>query len=286
MSVSEFSKSYHYKVISRAIGLIDSGDPNQTLDDVASAMNMSVSHFQRLFSAWVGVSPKNYKQYLTLCDAKMLLRQRFTTLEVVNETGLSSGGRLYDLFLKWESMTPGEYATGGVGLRIRWGWFDSPFGPILIMASEKGLCGMAFSGEVGKVKTYEDMVRRWPAATFVHEPDVLTPLVARILGLSNADQPIPLFLVGAPFQIKVWEALLSIPSGRVTTYSEIARALHCPKASRAVGTAVGQNPISWLIPCHRVLRKSGGFGGYHWGVPIKRAMLVYEATRADVAQPD
>ena len=272
--------SYHYQVIRRAIDAIDAGGPGLSLEDLARDMNMSASHFQRLFTRWVGVSPKRYQQYLTLGHAKTLLRERFTTLDTANSVGLSGSGRLHDLFLKWEAMSPGDFAKKGAGLTIRWGWFDSPFGQALVMGTDRGLCGLAFASETGRDAAMQDMRARWPKAAFVEDPEALAPDVRAAFARKGEAH---LHLIGAPFQIKVWEALLSVPSGCVTTYSELASAIGSPKAVRAVGTAVGQNPVSWLIPCHRALRKSGELGGYHWGLPVKRALLAWEAARADAS---
>jgi len=271
--------SYHYNVMRRAIALIDAqADKPLSLEDLAAQMQMSPAHFQRLFSAWVGVSPKRFQQYLALDHARTLLRERFTMLDTAASVGLSGGGRLHDLFLRWEAMSPGEYARGGAGLTIRWGRFDSPFGPAIAMATEKGLCGLGFAAETGEAATLADLTARWPGAAFVESPDDLAPWVrAAFLMRGEAS----LHLIGAPFQIKVWEALLAIPSGHVTTYSQIAGAIGHPAAMRAVGTAVGRNPVSWLIPCHRALRKSGELGGYHWGLPVKRALLAWESARSD-----
>lgn len=271
------SGSYHFHVMRRALDLIDA-NPHQSLEDLASALGMSPAHFQRTFSNWVGVSPKRYQQYLTLDHARRLLADRFTVLDTVGETGLTSGGRLHDLFLRWEAMSPGVYASGGAGLTIRWGWFDSPFGPALVMATRKGICGIGFAAETGPDHAMEDLRSRWPRADYVEDIEPLRPMAeAAFRGTGD----VHLSLIGAPFQIKVWEALLSIPTGHVTTYSEIAGAIGKPRAVRAVGTAVGRNPISWLIPCHRALRKSGGLGGYHWGLPVKRAMLAWEAATTE-----
>ncbi|MHA6264703.1 methylated-DNA--[protein]-cysteine S-methyltransferase [Arenibacterium sp. CAU 1754] len=282
MNVQAPDQEYHYGVMRRAIELIDQGGDGLTLEELARQMDMSPAHFQRLFSAWVGVSPKRYQQYLKLGHAKALLQDRFTTLETAHATGLSGGGRLHDLFLRWESMSPGEFARGGEGLTIFWGWFESPFGPALVMGTEKGICGIGFAAETGEEAAMEDLVGRWPGAEFVEDPMMLRPWVLNAFGAGTGDlSETPLFLIGAPFQIKVWEALLSIPTGHVTTYSEIAEAVGNPRAVRAVGTAVGRNPVSWLIPCHRALRKSGGLGGYHWGLPVKRAMLAFEAARSE-----
>lgn len=274
--------SYHFNVMRRAIDLIDDADNALALDDMARQMDMSPAHFQRLFSKWVGVSPKRYQQYLTLGHAKALLRERFTTLEAAGSVGLSGTSRLHDMFLRWEAMSPGEFAKGGAGLEIYWGWFESPFGPALVMGTDKGICGIGFSSESGEAHAMEDLTSRWPKANFIEDPMRLRPWVLSAFGAGNdLAEPTPIYLIGAPFQIKVWEALLNIPTGQVTTYSEIAQSVGNPKAVRAVGTAVGRNPISWLIPCHRALRKSGGLGGYHWGLPVKRALLAYESARAD-----
>ncbi|WP_212525156.1 bifunctional helix-turn-helix domain-containing protein/methylated-DNA--[protein]-cysteine S-methyltransferase [Actibacterium sp. MT2.3-13A] len=274
--------AYHYGVIRRALDLIDAeGGGVRPLDDLAREMGMSPAHFQRLFSRWVGVSPKRYQQYLALDHAKGLLRDHFTTLAAADAVGLSGSGRLHDLFLRWEAMSPGEFARRGAGLTISYGWFDSPFGEALAMGTDRGLCGLAFAAETGRAAAFADMAGRWPEAVYVEDPATLERDVAAAFAQRGQAR---LHLIGAPFQIKVWEALLRIPSGHVTTYSEIADAVGSPRAVRAVGTAVGRNPVSWLIPCHRALRKSGGLGGYHWGLPVKRAMLAWEAARAE-AEP-
>lgn len=277
----EQNESYHYQVIARAIDLIDQQNGEQTsLTNLAEQMQMSPAHFQRVFSSWVGVSPKRYQQYLTLGHAKSLLRDRFTTLATSNAVGLSGSSRLHDLFVRWEAMTPGDFATGGADLTIHWAWFDSPFGPALVMGTDKGICGLAFSSDMGEEEAFQDMKTRWPNATFVEDAQPLETWAAAALSLSGETK---LHMIGAPLQLKVWEALLMIPPGQVTTYSEIAQSIGKPKAVRAVGTAVGRNPVSLLIPCHRALRKSGALGGYHWGLPVKRAMLAWESARSDAA---
>lgn len=280
--MTDLSPAYHYAVIARALKLIDASGPDLSLEALAAQMDMSPAHFQRVFSQWVGVSPKRYQQYLTLGHARSLLARRATLMDTALSTGLSGTGRLHDLFLRWEAMSPGDYARGGAGLTISWGWFDSPFGPVLAMGTGRGICGMAFAAEMGAEAAFEDLRRRWPAAHYAETPEALRPWVSRAFG---ARGDLPLHLIGAPFQIKVWEALLAIPSGQVTTYSDIARAIGHPRAVRAVGTAVGRNPISFLIPCHRALRRDGGLGGYHWGLPVKRALLAWEGARADAAPP-
>lgn len=277
--MTDQSPSYHYAVIARALRTLDAAPPQLTLDELAAKMGMSAAHFQRTFSQWVGVSPKKYQQYLTLDHARRLLADRFTVLDTALETGLSGSGRLHDLFLTWEAMSPGDYARGGSGLTILWGWFDTPFGQALVMGTEKGICGLGFLGEMTEAETMHDLQSRWPRATYVHDEATLRPWVGHAFGDTPACTP--LYLIGAPFQIKVWEALLRIPSGYVTTYSQIAGAVGHPAAQRAVGSAVGRNPISFLIPCHRAIRRDGGLGGYHWGLPAKRAILAWEAARLE-----
>lgn len=274
----EHKDSYHYHVIGRAIAAIDAAPATLSLAELAGQMQMSPAHFQRLFTQWVGVSPKRYQQYLQLDHAKALLRDRFTTLETADTVGLSGSGRLHDLFLRWEAMTPGAFAEKGTGLTIHWGWFDTPFGNALAMGTDKGLCGLGFVSETTPEAAMDDLCSRWPGATFVENPNALRDWVEAAFAQAGETQ---LHMIGAPFQLKVWEALLAIPSGHVTTYSEIAQAIGHPKAVRAVGTAVGRNPVSFLIPCHRALRKSGALGGYHWGLPVKRALLAWEGARAD-----
>ncbi|KPP88436.1 MAG: AraC family transcriptional regulator / methylated-DNA-[protein]-cysteine-methyltransferase [Rhodobacteraceae bacterium HLUCCO07] len=272
------NSSYHYQVMRRALDLLDSADGPISLDDLAARMQMSAAHFQRIFSQWVGVSPKRYQQYLQLGQAKRMLTDHMTTLQVSHSLGLSGSGRLHDLFVRWEAMSPGEFARRGEGLTVFWGWFDSPFGPALVMGTDKGICGLALAAETGRQVAMQDMRARWPKASFVEDPATLEPLVDAAFTRNGETR---LHMIGAPFQIKVWEALLQIPSGQVTTYSEIAGAIGNPNAVRAVGTAVGRNPVSWLIPCHRALRKSGALGGYHWGLPVKRAILAWESARAE-----
>jgi AraC family transcriptional regulator of adaptative response/methylated-DNA-[protein]-cysteine methyltransferase len=277
----EQQNTYHFAVMRRAIDYIDEAtDRPLSLNALAAEMNMSPAHFQRLFSQWVGVSPKRYQQYLALDHAKSLLAERFTTLETADAIGLSGSGRLHDMFVKWEAMSPGDFARAGEGLTINYGWFDSAFGPALSLGTDRGICGLAFSAEFGPDIAMSDLRSRWPKATYVENPDAIAAWTKSALGLSGDTK---LHMIGAPFQLQVWEALLRIPSGHVTTYSEIALSIGRPKAVRAVGTAVGRNPVSLLIPCHRALRKSGALGGYHWGLPIKRTLLAWESARADSA---
>ena len=275
------SGAYHYGVMARAIAEIDAaGGAPLPLDELARRMGMSAAHFQRVFTRWTGVSPKRLQQYLTLGHAKALLAERFTTLAAADGVGLSGGGRLHDLFVTWEGMSPGEWAGGG-DVTVRYGFHDSPFGEGLWCVTDRGICGIAFTAEAGRAAALADMAARWPAAAMVEDAGATRPHAEATFGGGTGANGPRLHVPGAPFQIKVWEALLRVPSGHVTTYSEIAAAIGNPRAVRAVGTAVGRNPVSWLIPCHRALRKSGALGGYHWGLPVKRAMLAREGARAD-----
>lgn len=257
----------------RAIERLDAGR-DLSLEEIACEMGMSPAHFHRIFSRWAGISPKRFQQYLMLGHAKRLLEARFTTLEAAHESGLSGGGRLHDLFLRWEAMSPGDYAKGGRGLTIAHAQVEGPYGPMIAMATERGLCGLAFTADAGVEAAMGDLTARWPAARYVDDPEAVTPYLAPFLSGGGETR---LHLIGGPFQIKVWEALLRIPSGHVTTYGEIAAAIGHPRAHRAVGSAVGRNPICLLVPCHRALRASGGLGGYHWGLTVKRSILAMES---------
>ena len=271
------SQTYHYQTIRRAITFIRSTLIQQPkLEQIAGSVGMSPYHFQRVFTEWVGMSPKRYQEYLTLGFSKELLQKRHTLLDVTLNMGLSGTSRLHDLFIKWEAMTPGEYALNGAGVEINWGFFDSPFGQMLAMATKRGLCGIGFVGESSKTVIFDDFKSRWPNAVYIENKVILKSLIETlVIGKGT----INIHLIGAPFQIKVWEALMNIPTGFVTTYSDIAKAIDNKAAVRAVGTAVGKNPISWLIPCHRVLRKNGELGGYHWGINLKTALLARESAQ-------
>ena len=269
-----------YARMAEAIRFLDeTREDRPGLDATAAHLGLSPAHFQRLFSRWVGVSPKKYQQYLTLDHAKTLLRDRHSLLDTALEAGMSGPGRLHDLLVGWEAMTPGEYGRGGAGLDIAYGHGDTPFGDALILWTERGICGLAFTAETGRAASMADMRGRWPEAQYRADEARGTAMLHEIFG--GGGNGVHLAVLAAPFQAKVWEALMMIPSGHVTTYSDIAARIANPKAVRAVGTAVGRNPVSWLIPCHRALRKSGALGGYHWGLPVKRAMLAWESARFD-----
>ena len=276
--MTDTDASYTYRVLRLAIDEIDRSEGQITLFDLAASMGMSASHFQRIFSKWVGISPKKYHQYLTLEHSKQLLRDHHSLLDTALESGLSGTGRLHDLFITWEAMTPGEFAKKAKRFVIRYAWGESPFGEALIMATSHGVCGISFSAEIERKAALADMMRRWPDAEFQKET---APTSKNGFAIFAGQRTANLHVMGAPFQIKVWEALMNIPTGQVTTHSDVAAAIGSPRAARAVGSAIGKNPISWLIPCHRALRKSGALGGYHWGLPIKRTMLAYEAAQRD-----
>jgi AraC family transcriptional regulator of adaptative response/methylated-DNA-[protein]-cysteine methyltransferase len=254
------------------------GQPS--LDEAAAAVGLSPYHFQRIFTRYVGVSPKAFIGHLTLDHAKRELAQGASVLTAALEAGLSGPSRLHDLCLKIEAMTPGDYAKAGTGLTIDYGFAFSPFGRTIVMATDKGVCGLGFGGEGEDDAMLADMTTRWPKAVYQRSAARAGRLIGQIFGATPQDV-LPLHLMGTPFQIKVWQALLAIPSGQFSTYGTIAQGLAKPKASRAVGAAVGRNPVSWLIPCHRVLGSSGALTGYHWGVERKRAMLAVEAAKHD-----
>ncbi len=272
-----------YRRMGRAIRFLAENYSEQpSLADAAGAVGLSPFHFQRLFSRYVGVSPKSFVGHLTLAHAKRELQSGASVLGAALEAGLSGPSRLHDLCLKIEAMTPGDYARGGEGLTVEYGFHDCPFGIALVMATQKGICGLGFGHEGEEDAMLADMTARWPRAQFRAAPARTGVLATQIFETKSGDT-VGLHLLGTPWQIKVWQALLAIPEGRITTYRSIAGHIGAEKASRAVGTAVGRNPISWLIPCHRVLGSDGALHGYHWGLPRKRAMLAYEAARREAA---
>ena len=272
--------SQHYKLIEQAIQYIEANVQSQPeLKDVSSAVGLSEYHFQRLFTDWTGISPKRFMQFLTKENAKKLLSQSENLLETTHQVGLSSLGRLHDLFVNTEAVTPGEYKSGGAGLAIRYGIHPSPFGKCLIATTERGICNLSFV-DVSEGKAIDNLVAGWPQAEMIEDYKTTAPLVTRIFTRLNpglgTGTPLKLHLRGTNFQIKVWEALLSIPTGAVTTYEHLALQIGNPKAVRAVGSAVGHNPIAYLIPCHRVIRKSGDFGNYLYGSARKKVILARE----------
>ncbi|MHC5655639.1 methylated-DNA--[protein]-cysteine S-methyltransferase [Stappia sp.] len=269
-----------YEIVRRTLRAITESWRSQPgLDVLAREAGVQPIQLQRVFSRWAGITPKQFLQAITLDHARDLLRRSATVLETTYELGLSGPARLHDLFVTHEAMTPGVYRARGEGVTIRWGFHPSPFGKALVMATENGLAGLAFADPGEERAALDDMMERWPKATYVEDMAVTVPLARRIFnpGAWTPETPLRVVLIGTDFEIRVWETLLGIPLGRATTYSAVAEKLGKPKAARAVGRAVGRNPISFVVPCHRVLGSSGDLCGYHWGLTRKRAILGWEA---------
>ena len=281
--------SQHYRLIEQAIQYIEVNVHRQPeLDEIAAAIGLSEYHFQRLFTRWAGISPKRFIQFLTKEHAKELLARSENLLDTTHQVGLSSLGRLHDLFVNTEAVTPGEYKSHGAGLTIRYGLHPTPFGKCLIATTERGICHLGFV-QTSEGNAIDNLVADWKQAKMNEDYESTAPLIARIFpnpetdsAFNKTDQRLSLHLRGTNFQIKVWEALLSIPTGTVTTYEHIAKQIGTPKALRAVGTAVGHNPIAYLIPCHRVIRKSGEFGNYLYGSARKKFILAKEFSAGQV----
>jgi len=273
-----------YSTVRRVIEMITEDYREQPgLDDIAGRLGQSPTQLQKTFTRWAGLSPKAFLQAVTLDHAKRLLRQEeLPLLETSFEVGLSGPGRLHDLFVTHEAMSPGEWKARGAGLTIRYGLHPSPFGGALVMITDRGLAGLAFTDEPDGGDAFADMSSRWPNAHYVEDQEATAAYAERIFDPERWDPKAPLrvVLIGSDFQVRVWEALLRIPMGCAVTYSSIAERLGQPTASRAVGAAVGRNPISFVVPCHRALGKSGALTGYHWGLTRKRAMLGWESGKA------
>jgi AraC family transcriptional regulator of adaptative response/methylated-DNA-[protein]-cysteine methyltransferase len=269
-----------YEVVRRVIEKISLDYRDQpSLEALAEAAGDTPNGLQKLFTRWAGLSPKGFLQAVTLDHARRLLDAGLSVLDATYEVGMSGPARLHDLFVTHEAMSPGDYKTRGAGLTIRYGFHISPFGVALLMVTDRGLAGLAFNDPGDERAALEDMTSRWPNATYVEDMAATAPYAARIFDPAKwrSDQPLRVVLIGTDFQIRVWEALLRIPMGKACTYSAIAESIGAPKASRAVGAAVGANPMSFVVPCHRALGKSGALTGYHWGLTRKRAILGWEA---------
>ena len=272
--------STDYDIVRRAIAHIRGNWRTQPeIEQIAEAAGVTPTELHHLFRRWAGLTPKAFLQALTLDSARELLRSSASILDASYEVGLSGPGRLHDLFVTHEAMSPGEWKTGAEGVTITYGFHPSPFGAALVMATERGLCGLAFADFGEEKAALIDMQGRWPKARFVEDSARTAPIAARIFDKKKwrPDQPLRVVLIGTDFEVRVWETLMRIPMGRATTYSTIANKLGNPKASRAVGAAVGKNPLSFVVPCHRVMGKSGDLTGYHWGLTRKCAMLGWEA---------
>ena len=269
-----------YRRVERAIRFIEDHAREQpSLEEISEHAGLSPSHFQRVFKRWTGVSPKRYLQFLTVEDAKDLLRRSASVLETAYDIGLSGPGRLHDLFVSVETVTPGQYKSGGTGVRINYGFHQTPFGKAMVARTQGGLSDLMFVDGESEGEAFLTLRRRWPAAEINEGPEATEEIVARIFGRASGwtgSDGIHLMLRGTNFQIKVWQALLRIPEGAVVSYSDVAKSIGRPDAVRAVAGAVGSNPVAWLIPCHRVLRSTGEIGGYRWGIARKRMMLARE----------
>ncbi|HEY9211723.1 MAG TPA: bifunctional helix-turn-helix domain-containing protein/methylated-DNA--[protein]-cysteine S-methyltransferase [Ancylobacter sp.] len=269
-----------YEIVRRAVEYVNLRFRDQPeVEEIARASGVSPRALNDLFRRWCGLSPKDFLQAVTLDAARRVLSQSNNVLDAAYELGLSGPGRLHDLFVVHESMSPGEWKAGGAGLVIRWGFHASQFGMALAMVTPRGLCGLAFADDGEEEAALTDMRRRWPNALYLEDPVATAPYAARIFnsGCWSPEDPLRIVFIGTDFEVQVWETLMRIPMGRATTYSSIAGQVARPKAARAVGAAVGKNPISFVVPCHRVLGKNGDLTGYHWGLTRKRAILGWEA---------
>jgi AraC family transcriptional regulator of adaptative response/methylated-DNA-[protein]-cysteine methyltransferase len=253
-----------------------------SLDEIAARVGVSPSHLHHIFRRWAGITPKAFLQAITLDHARGLLRDSASVLDTAYEVGLSGPSRLHDLFVTHEAMSPGDWKTGGAGLEMLVGYHPSPFGEAIVVATSRGLAGIGFVDDGDRASALADMTRRWPMARFVANQDATAPLARRAFEPDawRPDAPLRVVLIGSDFEVRVWQTLLRIPLGRATTYSDIATHIGKPTAARAVGAAVGRNPISFVVPCHRVLGRSGALTGYHWGLTRKQAILGWEAGHA------
>jgi AraC family transcriptional regulator of adaptative response/methylated-DNA-[protein]-cysteine methyltransferase len=268
-----------YQRIEQAIRYLDTNFQRQPdLAEIAASVHLSEYHFQRLFTHWVGISPKRYLQYLTKESAKSWLKASASLLEAAYASGLSGPGRLHDLFVTCEAVTPGEFKHKGEGLQIAYGIHPSPFGECLLAVTSRGICSLMFVQGNDRQAALAAFRHDWQQAELSEDPGRTRPLIEQVFSISGGEH-FPLYLLGTNFQMKVWEALLCIPSGALTTYTAVAQSIGRPSAARAVSNAVAHNPIAYIIPCHRVIRESGEMGGYRYGIPRKRAILEWEATR-------
>lgn len=282
-SVIETDAAADYETIREAIAFITECRTDQPSSEaIAEAVGLTPVQLTRLFGRFAGITPKQFLAAVTLDAAKRLLDDHASVLDTALEVGLSGPGRLHDLFVTHEAMTPGAYKTRGAGLVMRHGFHASPFGIAVLVATDHGVAGLAFADPGGEAAAMRDLTERWPAAIHLRDDAFTAPHAARIFDLEQwrPDQPLRVVLIGTDFEIRVWRTLLAIPFGRATTYSQVAAHIGSPKASRAVGAAVGRNPISFVVPCHRVIGRSGDLTGYHWGLARKRAILGWEAAKS------
>lgn len=281
MATANETAGPQYELIETAMAwLADMRAEQPSLEELADHIGYTPAHLQKTFTQWVGTSPKRFLSYLTLDYAKERLAESDSVLDAALDSGLSGPGRLHDLFVAHEAITPGDYKRRGEGLTIRWGWHQCPFGQALVMQTERGLCGLAFATD-NQEQVFANMTARWPAAQLTEDRETTAAMAAAIFG--DRGQRIPLHLSGTNFQIRVWEALLRIPDGALVPYQWVANAIGQPKAARAVGAAIGRNPVSYLIPCHRAILSNGYLRNYEWGLPRKMAMIGWEASRREAA---
>ena len=269
-----------YEIVRRAVEYVNLRFRDQPeVEEIARAAGVNPRALTDLFRRWCGLTPKDFLQAVTIDQARRVLTESDNVLDAAYELGLSGPGRLHDLFVVHESMSPGEWKTGGAGLVIRYGFHGSQFGTALAMVTPRGLCGLAFADEGEEAQALADMRRRWPNAIYIEDPWATAPYAARIFDSTTwrLDDPLRIVFIGTDFEVRVWETLMRIPLGKATTYSTIADRIEKPKACRAVGAAIGKNPMSFVVPCHRVLGKNGDLTGYHWGLTRKRAILGWEA---------
>jgi len=275
------SPANDYEAVRAAIRFLSDNSPDEAdLGAFARALGYSERQLTELFRRWCGLTPKSFAQAVALDHAKTLLADRQSVLDTTYEVGLSSTSRLHDLFVTHMAMPPGVWRNRGEGIEMTWGAAPSPFGTAVLVTTEYGLAGIGFADEEMSIaEAFEDLRRRWPNAGYTRNDAAIAPVAARVFdpGRWDPSQPVRVVLIGTDFEVSVWETLLKIPVGRATTYSEVARRIGRPTASRAVGAAVGKNPISFVVPCHRVVGTSGALTGYHWGLPRKRAILGWES---------
>ena len=281
-------QSRAYQQIARAIAYVRTNAPRQPrLAEVAAHVGLSESELQRRFSQWAGISPKRFLQYLTKEHAKRALRASPSVLDATYAAGLSSPGRLHDLLVACEAVSPGEHRTHGRGVEIRYGWAPTPFGEALVGLTARGICKLAFVAGEGRRALHEELAAEWPLATLHRDDDAAIAAARRVFQATRPSDPVHVWVKGSNFQIKVWEALLRISPGELVSYGDIARAIGAPRAARAVGTAIGANPVAVLIPCHRVIRANGDLGDYRWGIERKATLIAREgAVRAGALAAD
>lgn len=280
-----FVQAEDYARIERAIAFLRANQRAQPgLAALAAHLDMGVGETQRLFRRWAGVSPKRFVQFLTVEEAKRRMRETANLLELALDAGLSGPGRLHDLFVSMEALSPGEYRRAAAGLALSWGVGDTPFGPALVVTSQRGICHLAFLPEGGPALSVEALGRQWPEARLARDDNAAAALLRRVFAARpEAARELRLWVAGSNFQVQVWRALLRVPPGGLISYAALAAAAGHPGAARAVGSAVARNPVAWLIPCHRVLRETGDFGQYHWGAGRKQAICGWEAARLAAA---